>query len=222
MIEIKNLTVKYDDKRVLNDFSNVFENKEVTVILGKSGVGKTSLLNAISNLVEYSGKISGANSVSYIFQEDRLIERRSAYENVLLTGEYSYQDVEKAFLSVDLLDKINAFPKMMSGGEKNRVNVIRALMKQADVLLADEPFSALDISLRIKVANLIKDYSKSNGVPAVIVTHDLYETFLIADAIIVFTEKGYYKFKLNRDLNGNLSKDDELNILNEVTKLLTV
>ena len=96
MLEIKNLSVKYGDKTVLDDFSLSVGDREILCVLGKSGCGKTTLLNSIAGLIPYKGEISGADGISYMFQEDRLIPSLTALENVTFAIAHLYNDKKQA------------------------------------------------------------------------------------------------------------------------------
>ena len=177
MLEVKNLTKKFDDRLVLNDFSYSFDTAGIYLLRGKSGVGKTTLLRSLSGLdKEYEGEITPINSVSFSFQEHRLFPTLSALDNILEASYESYteQDRERA---VSLLSSLNLSPEEqaklpdeLSGGMKQRVSFARAILKDSDILLLDEPTKELDENLREKILETIKSESRRRLV--IVVSHN--------------------------------------------------
>ena len=167
MIDIKNLTVKYD--KVVLDNVNLNFSKGVYCIVAPSGTGKTTLFNAIVGLVKYSGNITVKGKISYLFQEDRLINWLNAKENIMLVepDEIKVQEYIKIF-GVD--EFFYEMPQNLSGGMKRRVALVRTLAYNADIYLLDEPFKGLDEDNAQKVREVIKDISQTKLV--LIVTHD--------------------------------------------------
>lgn len=167
MIDIKNLTVKYD--KVVLDNVNLNFSKGVYCIVAPSGTGKTTLFNAIVGLVKYSGNITVKGKISYLFQEDRLLNWLNAKENIMLVepDEIKVQEYIKIF-GVD--EFFYEMPQNLSGGMKRRVALVRTLAYNADIYLLDEPFKGLDEDNAQKVREVIKDISQTKLV--LIVTHD--------------------------------------------------
>lgn len=167
MIDIKNLTVKYD--KVVLDNVNLNFSKGVYCIVAPSGTGKTTLFNAIVGLVKYSGNITVKGKISYLFQEDRLLNWLNAKENIMLVepDEIKVQEYIKIF-GID--EFFYEMPQNLSGGMKRRVALVRTLAYNADIYLLDEPFKGLDEDNAQKVREVIKDISQTKLV--LIVTHD--------------------------------------------------
>ncbi|MDE7257333.1 MAG: ABC transporter ATP-binding protein [Clostridia bacterium] len=183
MIKIENLTVKYGKKVVYNNFSLQTDGNKLTCILGESGCGKTTLLNAVAGLLPYSGTISPVN-VSYIFQSPRLIPYITVLKNLTVTG--ADITVAKEMLEkVGLADKVNVYPQTLSGGEAQRVSLVRAFLKKSEALLMDEPFSSLDLHTKLSVMDIFKQMQAEEERCAVFVTHDIDEALYLADRIIV-------------------------------------
>ena len=147
---IKNLTKRYKDAAVFEDFNLETGDGAVTCILGPSGAGKTTLLNAIAGLTDYDGQITPVRC-SYIFQQPRLVPSLTAAGNLKLVcgDDAAIADMLRA---VGLGEKSGAYPENLSGGQAQRVSIARAFLYPSDVILMDEPFSSLDIALkRIKI-----------------------------------------------------------------------
>ncbi len=207
---VENLTVKYGENTVFNNFNYEFKENKITVIMGESGIGKTTLLNVISSLLNYSGKVEKKGRVSYVFQEPRLIDNLSVLDNLLII-ENDRQKIEKLLEKVGLLDKINEFPENLSGGQKQRVSIVRAFLFGGETVLLDEPFSSLDVSLKYNLINELISLQKENNSTVIEVTHDLYETLYIADEILVLKKDGYETVSVIRE-NGKAVNGEEVKL----------
>ena len=202
LIEIKNLSKSYfnikGETNVLNNISfNLYEN-DFLGIIGPSGCGKSSILNIISGLdKEYSGKIKKKNvTIGYMLQEDALFPWMSIYENTILGLKIKKELTKDNILYVnDLLKKYNLFdfkdkyPHELSGGMKQRVSLIRTLAIKPDILLLDEPFSALDYQTKIKVSNDVFNIIKNENKTIILVTHDILEALNFCNKIIVLSKR---------------------------------
>lgn len=211
-IVIENLTKKYGDKTIFDNFSVTFPENKISVVMGKSGAGKTTLLNCVAGLTTYRGEIKNADKTAYVFQEDRLVPFMSVYENLDFTLDKSVgkevrkQLISDAIKSVDLEDKIGSLPKELSGGQKKRVSLARAFLSDASALLTDEPLNSLDYGLRLKTIDLLLDMLDKNPTTVIYVTHDIDEALSLADKIFFIGESGVifdYEFTTpakNRDI----------------------
>lgn len=183
MLSIKNLTKKYNNLTVYENFTLDIEESGTTCILGESGCGKTTLLNAVAGLVAYEGEITH-KSVSYVFQSSRLIPNLTVEGNLKFIG-VDVDLIAGMLERVGLADKLNAYPAQLSGGEAQRVSLCRAFLKEADVLLMDEPFSSLDLKTKLSVMELFKNLHAEEERCTLFVTHDIDEALYLADRIIV-------------------------------------
>lgn len=212
MIRIDNVTKTFAEKTILKDFSLEVENKEIMCLLGPNGCGKTTLLNIIAGLTNPdSGNIyindilvegkSGskkinlqpcARKVGYVFQNVALFPHMRIQDNVaygLKTMRLSNQEIEKRIK--DLLDFVGLkeyakyYPNQLSGGQKQRAALARSLATEPQVLLLDEPVSAVDPQLRESFRIELRNYLQALKITAIYVTHNLSEAFVMSDKIAV-------------------------------------
>ena len=207
MIKLNGINKLYGENRIYRDFGIEFESGKITVILGESGSGKTTLLNIIAGLTDYDGEIDygGEKTVSMTFREDRLVPNLTVGENVkLVNGE---ADVKGLLAKVNLTEKINEYPKNLSGGQSRRVSIIRALAFPSDIILMDEPLTNLDLSLKFSVIETIK---RGKGERTVIfVTHDVKEAVTVGDRVVII-DKGKVIYDEKKE---NVKEDDLYGIL---------
>ena len=192
MIELNNISVKFGSNSVLTDFTMKVNQGEHIALMGPSGSGKTTVLKLITNLIRpNTGKIVCRTSkIAYMFQEPRLIPWMTAAENVnLVLGDKpeTLPSAVKWLNSVGLGDAINKYPSELSGGMQQRTALARALAYDADVLLLDEPLSALDEEMALTTLSLIKENTKDKTV--ILVTHNSNHAKLFADTIYVLKNK---------------------------------
>lgn len=202
ILEIKNLSHSYHnmdgETNALSHLSLTMQKGEFISIVGPSGCGKSTLLSLISGLmepeegtVELHGKLMG-----YMLQRDHLLEWRSIYRNIILGLEIKHMlnpetksKVYTYLKQYGLADFANARPSELSGGMRQRAALIRTLILEPDLLLLDEPFSALDYQTRLTVADDIGQIIRKEKRSAILVTHDLSEAISLGDRIIVLTER---------------------------------
>ncbi len=192
MLEIKNLTKKYDGKTVLDNFSLVFPQRGTVCLFGPSGCGKTTLLNCIAGFERFdSGAIIGVQDrkISYLFQEDRLLPWISAKENVaaVLHGSVKQngEEAEKWLGLVGLAGEEDKRPAELSGGMRQRAAIARALAYSGEMYLLDEPFHALDEERKMKIVDLIQEQTPDSL--KILVTHDPHEAEMLADVTYVLS-----------------------------------
>ena len=182
---------------VLKDISFCINSNQIVALLGPSGCGKSTILNILSNLEKpTSGELIINCKLGYMFQKDALLPWRNIYSNICLGLEISKtRTQENLNYALSLIDKyklkefINSFPSQISGGMKQRVALIRTLVLKPDLLLLDEPFSALDYQTRLSVCNDVYEIIKAEGKTTVLVTHDISEAISVADKILVLTNR---------------------------------
>ena len=175
MLKISNLTKKFGENTVLNNFSAEFPDVGVVALMGASGIGKTTLLNIIAGIEKAdSGEIlSTFNRISYKFQEPRLLEWLNAKENIEAVLPKGSDGAIRWLEAVGLEDNADKYPTELSGGMQQRVALARALAYGGDLLLLDEPFSAVDTDTKKVLMSAISTYAADNAV--LLVTHDISE-----------------------------------------------
>lgn len=220
LINISNISLTYysleSETKAIENISFSADKGEFISIIGPSGCGKSTLLNIISGLLKPSeGEIiyndknieNRLDKMGYMFQKDYLFEWLSVRNNVLLGLKVkkldSKENIERAdkLLESYQLNKFkNHRPTELSGGMRQRVALIRTLALNPEVLLLDEPFSALDYQTRLKICDDVKGIIKKENITSLMVTHDLGEAIAISDRIIILTKRPS-KIKLDVRIN---------------------
>ena len=193
------------ETKALTDISFSVKPGEFTAIVGPSGCGKSTLLSLIAGLLSpEDGEIllnkkslkESATNIGYMLQHDHLFEWRTIYHNILLGLEIQHTLSTSAKLRAKELLKAygleafaNAHPSELSGGMRQRAALIRTLILEPDLLLLDEPFSALDYQTRLSVGNDIGQIIRDSGRTVILVTHDLSEAISLADTILVLSKR---------------------------------
>ena len=187
-IKLINMSKKYDTKTVLKQVNYEIEEGVTTCIMGPSGCGKTTLLRMMMGLeTPESGEMIGLEGLkkSAVFQEDRLCENLTVARNIKIA---THQPLALSHL-LDALQKVNLPPdclkqpvRQLSGGQKRRVAILRALMAEYDILLLDEPFKGLDLETKKQVIQYVKEATV--GKTVILVTHDEMECQLISDEVV--------------------------------------
>lgn len=189
-ILIQNLYKSFDGKPVLSNFSCQFPEKGVVALMGKSGIGKSTLIHLLLGLIAPdSGSISGADGLKFsaVFQDDRLLLHLNARQNLLLTTGCASEEIDAALTALSLNPSDKAPVITYSGGMKRRVALARGILFSADVLLLDEPFRGLDAETRGQAIELILKKWRNRLI--VLVTHSMEEARRLgANQIIMIGE----------------------------------
>ena len=193
----KNFYSKDGEIQVLQNINFSLEQGEILSLLGPSGSGKSTILNILTNLLKpTSGDVIINGTIGYMFQKDQLLEWRSIMDNITIGLEIqknkdpkAIERVEKLLKTYDLWDFRNMYPKELSGGMRQRVALIRTLSVDPDVLLLDEPFSALDYQTRLLVSDDVYKIIKNENKSAILVTHDISEAIAIGDKVAVLSKR---------------------------------
>jgi len=229
MIEVKNLTKIFDDKKVLDNISVIFEKGKTNLIIGQSGSGKTVLLKSIVglhtidqgeiwydsrqyNALNFKEKKEIRKEIGMLFQGAALFDSSTVLENVMLPldmfTEMSFNDklsrVNFCLERVNLSDVNNLYPSELSGGMKKRVAIARAIALNPKYLFCDEPNSGLDPQTGIVIDNLIKNITEEFNITTIVNTHDMNSVMEIGDKVIFIFEgqkfwEGSNKEILNTD-----------------------
>lgn len=208
MIEYKHVALRYGEKSVLEDVNLEIKDGEFMVLVGPSGSGKTTMLKMINRLLEPTDgniymddkRIKDYNqrdlrlSTGYVLQQIALFPNLTVAENIAIIPEMKGWNKDKIKQNTaELLEMVGLpakeyagrFPSMLSGGEQQRVGIVRAIIGEPRILLMDEPFSALDAISRKQLQVLTKKLHNEFGVTIIFVTHDTDEALLLADRIAV-------------------------------------
>lgn len=207
VIELKNITFNYNNTTIFENFSCTFEQGKFYTILGPSGCGKTTLLNIIAGFTkpekgevfinnQLMNKIdANKRPVNTIFQDYALFPHLNVYDNIAFGLKLKKLDKkiieQKVFEALDLVDLAHVYDRSideLSGGQKQRVAIARAIVNEPDVLLLDEPLSALDLKLRIDMQYMLKELQKRLGITFIFITHDQEEALGLSDYIYVLNK----------------------------------
>ncbi|MBM7085316.1 ABC transporter ATP-binding protein [Micromonospora humidisoli] len=178
----------FDGRPVLAGIDLAIAAGEVVALLGGSGSGKSTLLRILAGLdADATGETRVRGTAAVVFQEHRLLPWKRVGDNVALglTGPDVRARVDRALTEVGLADRRRAWPAELSGGQAQRVAVARALVREPDLLLLDEPFGALDALTRLRMQSLLRRLRAEHGFAALLVTHDVEEALLLADRILL-------------------------------------
>jgi len=209
LLKIDHLSYTYHtlegETPALIDVSFHVNEGEFVAIVGPSGCGKSTLLSLISGLLSPScGSIyingsdlkSSGKNIGYMLQKDQLLDWRNTLKNVTLgleiqhkLSDNSYVQINELLNTYGLITFKNSFPSGLSGGMRQRAALIRTLLLEPDILLLDEPFSALDYQTRLEVADDIWGIIRKEKKTAILITHDISEAISMADRVIVLSSR---------------------------------
>ncbi|KHN51910.1 ABC transporter ATP-binding protein [Pectobacterium fontis] len=189
-VKVENLTRAYSEKVILDAIDLHIPSGQFVSLLGKSGSGKSTLLRALAGLdetVSGQGAIHIPLNYSVMFQDSRLLPWENVISNVRLGVEsrYTFDDAKQVLSLVGLEHRTYAWPSELSGGEQQRVALARSLIRHPSLVLADEPFGALDALTRIKMQKLLLALFAEISPTVVLVTHDVDEALILSDRILV-------------------------------------
>ena len=220
ILKIKNLKKIYHTKQnetlAVDNFSLNLNEGEFIAIVGPSGCGKSTILSILCGLDKASSgtiELKKGLKIGYMLQGDNLFESQTIYKNCLLGLEINKKNTKKNKKYVKSLLKtygleefMNAHPSNLSGGMRQRVSLIRTLATKPDLLILDEPFSALDYQSRLAVSDDVYKIIKKEKKSAIMVTHDISEAISMADKVIVLSKrpsiiKKIYKINLTNKSN---------------------
>lgn len=233
MLKINNLTIKYGKRIIIDNQSISFNRGEITGIKGKSGVGKSSLLNVLGLIKTpnkeceywYEGKKTDVtdeennslfrmNHIGFIFQQGNLLKNLSAKDNVILPQlmyeteeELIGQKADDWIKYVELENVKECYPEDLSGGEEQRIAIARALINDSDIILADEPTASLDEENSRKIMLLLKKMAHDMNKIVIVVSHD-EETINCSDVIYEIKDRKLNQISRNLEKNNSENKTD--------------
>ena len=210
MLELKNVYVSYNDKSILEDINLIINDGDVVAIIGPSGAGKSTLIRTMNLLVEptkgsvlFNGVMLTKDNINkmrenigMVFQQFELFPHLSVLDNMVLApvklNKMKKSDAiikaKELLNKVNLANKIDVFPNSLSGGEKQRVAIVRSLMLDPKMMLFDEPTSALDPEMVKEVLNVIKQLAK-NKMTICIVTHEMKFAYEASNRVLFVDQK---------------------------------
>ena len=219
IVEVNDLTktfyTKDGEMRVLDHINFYVEEGEIFSLLGPSGSGKSTILNILTKLLEPTeGDVVINGTIGYMFQRDHLLDWRTIMDNITIGLEIlkrkekaSLDRIERLLKTYGLWDFKDMYPKELSGGMRQRVALIRTLSVDPDILLLDEPFSALDYQTRLMVNDDIYKIIKNEHKTALLVTHDISEAIAMSDRIAVLSKRPA-TIKCEHEINfGNMENE---------------
>ena len=208
-VNIKNLSYSYhtlsSETIAVKNISFDVNKGEFISIVGPSGCGKSTLLSLIANLltpssgeifINYTLNKNSLKNIGYMLQSDNLFEWRTIYKNITLGLEIQKKSAQEYYKYIDsllsqygLIDFKDNYPSQLSGGMRQRVALIRTLALKPELLLLDEPFSALDYQTRLSVSDDIGKIIKKENKTAILVTYDIAEAISMADKVIILSKR---------------------------------
>ncbi len=203
ILEILNIKKDYitinGTTEAIKDISMKIKKGIIITLVGPSGCGKSTLLSILAGIdKQTSGGIikDEKTVVGYMLQQDALFPWLTIYENAILglkikkmATKENKEYVKKLLNEYKLGDFLNAYPKELSGGMRQRVALIRTLALKPDILLLDEPFSALDYQSRLKISDDVYKIIKKENITAILVSHDIAEAISMSNQVLVLSKR---------------------------------
>jgi sulfonate transport system ATP-binding protein len=192
-VAVSSLTRKFDGRAVIDGLDLSIAPGEFVALLGHSGCGKSTLLRILAGIdLEIDGDVTVPRRRAVAFQAPRLMPWKRVWRNVVLglPGRPDRGLADRYLAEVGLTGKAKVWPKTLSGGEAQRVSLARALVREPDLLLLDEPFGALDALTRVRAQALVAELWARHDCAVLLVTHDVEESLLLADRVLVMDGGG--------------------------------
>ena len=235
MLEFKNLSVSYDGLTVLNEINLQVADGEIYTIVGPSGCGKTTLLKAVAGLIPaYSGEVlfngdvvsTKTHTIGYIPQSYGLLPWKTVEQNIILAlkirrlplVEDGRSVVDEALVRTRLLDHKKKFPGALSGGQRQRVAIARAFVLKPDVLLMDEPFSALDAMTKEEMQQFFLDIWKGRSGSTLFITHDIEEAVFLGKKVVVMLPS--QDIQVLESPDANRGTDSFVKLCSQIRKMM--
>lgn len=190
-VTVRGLSRHFGERAVIRDLDLDIAAGEFVALVGASGCGKSTLLRVLADLDhEISGDVTVPVRRAVAFQAPRLMPWKPVWRNVTLglPGGENRARADAALAEVGLSHRAEVWPKVLSGGEAQRASLARALVREPDLLLLDEPFGALDALTRIKAQALVGELWQRHRCAVLLVTHDVEEALLLADRVLVMKD----------------------------------
>jgi len=210
LVDIRQLTRSFGATAVLGGIDLTLAPGEFVALLGRSGSGKTTLLRILAGLdTAPAEKLQLTTRRSVVFQEPRLLPWKSVIDNVALGLRHpdARTLATQALDEVGLPHRLDAWPLTLSGGEAQRSALARALVREPELLLLDEPFASLDALTRLRMHELVLALWRKHRPAVLLVTHDVWEAVALADRILVL-DQGHFIREINVDIDRPRRRDD--------------
>ena len=215
-LNTKGLTVSYDQYTVLTSLDLKIRQGEFVTVVGESGCGKTTLLNAIAGFIEYEGDIIRPDNIGVVFQNYAVFPWMTVEENIRFGLKENGERVRHYMDVIGITDKSNAYPFELSGGQIQRVALARTLAACPDLILMDEPYGALDVYTRDKMQQWLLDVWSQEKKTILFVTHSIEEAIFLSDRVMVLKDrkiKEEFHIPFERPRNNELKFDNGFNRL---------
>lgn len=179
-MKFENINIRYNNKIIYDNYQIEIKDKKITAIVGESGIGKTSLLEYLTDKF-----IENNISFSYVFQEYNLIPWKTVEENLkFIYDNKCIMSIDEVLKIVKLLDSKDKYPSELSGGMKQRVNLARSILKPGEIMVLDEAFKSIDLETKNHIVKEIKKIIHKYKLTCILVTHDIDEAKTLSDVII--------------------------------------
>jgi len=219
-LSLDKLSVSYGQLEAVENLSFEVADNTITSLIGPNGCGKSTAVKAIAGITAYSGKISASKKIAYLPQQDSLMPWLSVTGNILLPAKLKDLNLgaaakrsEKYLHDFGLARFSDYYPHQLSGGMRQKVALIRTVLYQPDLVLIDEPFSALDAITRLHMQDWLLQLKQREKFACLLVTHDINEAIALSDTIIALSQrpaKIVEEFKITRALRSDPHKKFQL------------
>ncbi len=188
-MRVEALRKSYGERIIFDGLNLEIPEGKITCVLGESGIGKTTLLKILGGLTEYTGTLTEGKKAAFVFQESRLIAHMSVRQNIqFAVGRY--EGMEEMLELVGLRERIDQRAGSLSGGEAQRVALVRAFLYDAPLILLDEPFSSLDTANKLRAMKAFYSLFEREERTAVLVTHVVDEALTLGHKIVLLKSGG--------------------------------
>lgn len=232
ILELKKINKSFDNLKVIKDVSLTVNKGEIVTLLGPSGSGKTTLFKILAGLIKQdSGEVIFNKNIrsGYVFQEPRLLPWRTIKDNFKFIQKNYLNDNEAKKIRENLLQLTNLseiidnYPEELSGGMKQRIEILKAISIKPNFLIMDEPLKSVDTQTELNLRNLLLNLHNKKNIDMFVITHDPEEAALLSDRIYVLSDKpGIIKkeFKIKTKKEDRTLKTDEVyDTINEIIEI---